>query len=144
MQTESTRPVSSRSVHAPRAGESGDRRALLALQCGAILVVLAAAPYPFFQLDRYTFVKELILLGAALTAVLLCLASARKLTVFMVDGLVAAFLALSLVSAVFAANGWLAARALGVSLAGAALFWGARTVARRSHGLSPGRINPCI
>ena len=134
MQTESTRPVSSRSVHAPRAGESGDRRALLALQCGAILVVLAAAPYPFFQLDRYTFVKELILLGAALTAVLLCLASARKLTVFMVDGLVAAFLALSLVSAVFAANGWLAARALGVSLAGAALFWAARTVARAGHG----------
>ena len=54
MQTESTRPVSSRSVHAPRAGESGDRRALLALQCGAILVVLAAAPYPFFQLDRWS------------------------------------------------------------------------------------------
>ena len=31
-------------------------------------------------------------------------------------------------------NGWLAARALGVSLAGAGLFWAARTVARAGHG----------
>jgi O-antigen ligase len=107
--------------------------ALPALQIGAGLVVLAALPYPFFQLDRYTFVKESVLLAAALAAVLLCIASARKLTVFMVDALVAGFLALSLVSALFADNGWLAARALGVSLAGAGLFWTARTVARAGH-----------
>jgi O-antigen ligase len=108
--------------------------ALRALQTGAALVVLAALPYPFFQLDRYTFAKESALLAAALAAVLLCIASARTLTVFMVDALVAGFLALSLVSALFAANGWLAARALGVSLAGAGLFWTARTVARAGHG----------
>jgi O-antigen ligase len=99
-----------------------------------MLVVLAALPYPFFQLDRYTFVKELVLLAVALAAVLLCIGSARTLTVFMVDALVAGFLALSLASALFAANGWLAARALGVSLAGAGLFWAARTVARAGHG----------
>jgi len=90
------------------------RSALRALQTGAALVVLAALPYPFFQLDRYTIVKELVLLAAALAAVLLCLVPARKLTVFVVDVLVAGFLALSIVSAMFAANGWLAARALGV------------------------------
>jgi O-antigen ligase len=108
--------------------------ALRALQTGAALVVLAALPYPFFQLDRYTFVKESVLLAAALAAVLLCIGSARKLTVFMVDGMLAGFLTLSLVSALFADNGWLAARGLGVSLAGAGLFWAARTVARAGHG----------
>jgi O-antigen ligase len=105
-----------------------------ALQAGAALVVLAALPYPFFQLDRYTFVKESALLAAALAAVLFCIGAARKVTVFMVDALVAGFLALSLVSALFADNGWLAARAFGVSLAGAGLFWAARTVARAGHG----------
>jgi uncharacterized membrane protein YfhO len=85
VQTESTRPLPNR---------SDGRGALLALQGGAVLVVLAALPYPFFQLDRYTFVKELVLLAVALSAALFCLASARKLTVFMVDALVAGFLAL--------------------------------------------------
>ncbi|CAN5855039.1 hypothetical protein BH24GEM1_BH24GEM1_00210 [soil metagenome] len=134
MQTESPRPVPNRSVQAPRAAQWDGRWALLALQAGAILVVLAATPYHFFQLDRYTFVKELVLLAVALAAVLLCLGSARTLTVFMVDALVAGFLGLSLISAMLAANGWLAARALGVSLAGAGLFWAARTVARKGHG----------
>ena len=134
MQTESTRRAPNRSARAPRAEESGGGWAVRALQTGAALVVLAALPYPFFQLDRYTFVKESVLLAAALTAVLLCIGSARKLTVFMVDALVAGFLALSLVSALFADNGWLAARALGVSLAGAGVFWVARTVARAGHG----------
>ena len=95
MQTESTRPAPNRSARAPRAEEFDGRWALRALQTGAMLVVLAALPYPFFQLDRYTFVKESVLLAAALTAVLLCIGSARKLTVFMVDALVAGFLALS-------------------------------------------------
>jgi O-antigen ligase len=113
---------------------SQGRRALLALQTGAVLVVLAALPYPHFQLDRYTFVKELVLLAAALAAVLLCLAGARGLTVFMADVLVGGFLALSFLSALFATNGWLAARAFGVSLGGAALFWTARAVARAGHG----------
>ena len=134
MQTESTRPVPDRSLRSLRAEEADGTWALRALQTGAMLVVLAALPYPFFQLDRYTFVKELVLLAAALAAVLLCIASARRLSVFMVDALVAGFLAVSLVSALFAANGWLAARALGVSLAGAGLFWAARTVARAGHG----------
>jgi hypothetical protein len=134
VQTESTRPVTNRSVRVARAEESAGRWARVALQTGGALVVLAALPYPFFQLDRYTFVKELVLLAAALAAVLLCIGSARKLTVFMVDALVAGFLALSLVSALVASNGWLAARGLGVSLAGAGVFWAARTVARAGDG----------
>jgi O-antigen ligase len=113
---------------------SPGRRALLALQIGAVLVVLAALPYPLFQLDRYTFVKELVLIAAALAAVLSCLAAARGLTVFMADALVSGFLALSLISALFADNPWLAFRACGVSLAGAALFWSARSVTLAGHG----------
>ncbi|HEX2217878.1 MAG TPA: O-antigen ligase family protein [Gemmatimonadales bacterium] len=106
---------------------------LLVLQAGAVLVVLAALPYQWFQLDRYTFVKEAVLLATALAASLLCLASARRLTVLVVDVPVAGYLALSLLSTLLAANGWLAARALGVSLAGVGLFWSARAVARAGH-----------
>jgi len=123
VQTESIRPVPNRSIPA-----------LLALQAGAVLVVLAALPYPHFQLDRYTFVKELVMLATALAAALLGLGSARRITVFMVDTLIAGFLALSLISALLATNGWLAMRGFGLSLAGAGLFWTARTLARAGHG----------
>lgn len=117
----------------PRAESPRPIPALLVLQAGAVLVVLAALPYQRFHLDRYTFVKELVLLVAALGAALLCLARARRMTVLMVDTLLAGYLALSLLSTLAAANWWLAVRALGVSLAGAALFWSARTVARSGH-----------
>ena len=108
--------------------------AAVVLQVAAVVVVLAVLPYPVFVLDRYTFPKELVLSAAALGASLLCLASARRLTVFMVDALLAGFLLVSTVSTLFATNGWLAFRALGVSLAGAALFWCGRTVARAGLG----------
>ena len=107
--------------------------ALLVLQAGAVLVVLAALPYHRFQLDRYTFIKELVLLTAAAAAALLCLARARRLTVFMVDYLLVGYLGLSLVSALLATNGWLAARAAGLSLGSVALFWSARALARAGH-----------
>ena len=133
MQTES-RPVSSRPVHVNRGERSDGTGALIALQAGVALVVLAALPNPLFQLDRFTFVKELVLVAAALAATLLCIGSARKLRVFTVDLAIAGFLALSVLSALLASNGWLATRAVGVSLAGAGLFWSARTVARAGHG----------
>jgi O-antigen ligase len=117
-----------------RAALSDGRWSLFALQAGALLVVLAALPYPLFQLDRYTFAKELVLLMAALTATVCCVANARSLSIAMADVLVGGFLALSLVSALLADNRWLAARAFGVSLAGAALFWTARAVARAGQG----------
>ncbi|HUR94198.1 MAG TPA: O-antigen ligase family protein [Gemmatimonadales bacterium] len=120
-----------RYVPAPAADAATTTRiAAIVIQAGAFATVLAALPYPIFQLDRYTYPKELVLGVAALAAALLCLASARRLSIFMVDALLAAFLAVSAVSALFATNGWLAFRALGVSLAGAALFWSARTIAR--------------
>jgi O-antigen ligase len=106
---------------------------LLVLQAGAVLVVLAALPYHRFSLDRYTLVKELVMLSAALAAVVLGLQATRRVAVFMVDTLIAGYLALSLISALFASNGWLAVRGVGVSLAAAALYWSARTIARAGH-----------
>ncbi len=97
MQTESTSPEG--------------RSALRALQTGAALVVLAALPYPLFQLDRYTFVKELVLLAAALAAALLCIGSARRITVFMVDVLVAGSWRFRCSPRCSPTNGWLATRA---------------------------------
>ena len=126
-----TRTPSPRFAPAPAADATATARAASAvIQAAAFGIVLAALPYPIFQLDRYTFPKEAVLTAAALAASLLCLSSARRLTVFAVDALLAGFLALSLVSTLLATNGWLAFRALGVSAAGAALFWCARTVAR--------------
>jgi O-antigen ligase len=111
--------------------------ALLVLQAAAVLIVLAALPYPVFELDRFTLLKELVLHLAALTAALLCFSSARRLTVFMVDAPLVGFLVLSVFSTLLAENGWLAFRALGVSLSGAVLFWCGRTLARagRSQAL---------
>jgi O-antigen ligase len=124
-----------RSALAPAADAVATSRVATAIiTAGAMGVVLAALPYPLSELDRYTFPKELVLLAAALAASLVCLASARRLTLFMVDALLAGYLVASALSAVAAANGWLAFRAIGVSLAGAALFWCARTVARAGRG----------
>ncbi len=104
--------------------------ALRVLQVAACAVVIAALPIPVFELDRYTIPKELIVQLAALAAGALCLASARRLSIVAVDIPLAAFLFLSAVSAAFATNGWLAFRALGLSLAGATLFWCGRTLGR--------------
>src|SRR4051812_35357609 len=45
-----------------------DRAALLALQFGALAVVLASVPYKAFDLDRYFVPKELVLHLCAATA----------------------------------------------------------------------------
>jgi O-antigen ligase len=111
---------------------------LLILQVGALAIVIAALPFHLFQLDRYTITKELVLHLTAFGAALCCLVSARRITVFMVDSLLAAFLVASALSALAATNGWLAFRAFGVSLAGAALFWSARSLARA------GRARPLL
>jgi O-antigen ligase len=124
-----------RSTPAPAPDPSRTTRsAAVVIQAAAFSVVLAALPYPLFELDRYTFPKELVLEAAALAGALLCLVSARRLTLFTVDALLAGFLAVSGLSALFATNEWLAFRAVGVSLAGAALFWCGRTIARAGRG----------
>ncbi len=107
-----------------------ERMALRVLQVGAIAVVLAAAPYKAFDLDRFFVPKELILHATALIATVLCLLRARRIGLGRVDQLLGLFLVLGVLSALFATNWWLAGRAVAVSLSGAACFWSARAVSR--------------
>ena len=107
-----------------------DRAALVVLQVGAIAVVVATAAYKQFELDRFFVPKELVLHVVATLAALCCLARARTLRLSRVDQLLALFLALGLVSALFSTNWWAAGRAVALSLSGATCFWCARVVAR--------------
>lgn len=113
---------------------------LVALAIGAPAVVLVAAPYKIFDLDRYFVPKELALHLTALVAVVAALLSADpagswrpKLRLTRTDTLLLAFLGLTLVSASVAPNRWLAARALAVSASGISLFWVGQYLARNGR-----------
>ena len=108
-----------------------DRIIRTLIQLGVILAVVVALPYKLFELDRYFVPKELVLHATALIVAVLLLARRRSLSFDLADGLLALFLLWSTASALFATNYWLAQRALGVSVSGAIVFWGARSVAER-------------
>lgn len=108
----------------------GTRLALRVLQLGAIAVVLAAAPYKQFDLDRFFVPKELALHVTALLATLLVGLRLRRIALARVDQFLAIFLALGALAALFSTNWWAAQRAVMISLSGAACFWTARAVAR--------------
>jgi len=96
-----------------------------------ILAVVAALPYKVFELDRYFVPKELVLHMAALIIALMLMARRRSLVFDFVDGLIALFLLWSVASAIFATNHWAAQRSVAISISGAVVFWGARSVAER-------------
>ncbi len=96
---------------------------------GAVTVVLAAAPYRLFDLDRFFAPKELALHATALALALLGLRRAKTLEFSRIDLLLALYLALSFVSALFAADHWLSTRALAITLSGAGMFWASRAAA---------------
>jgi O-antigen ligase len=102
-----------------------NRRAQIALrivQIGALAVVLVATTLHAFELDRFFVPKELVLhLTALLAGMLVARATASR-----VDRLLALFLLLSALSAIFAPNPWLAMRALAISASSVVLFWTAR------------------
>jgi O-antigen ligase len=100
-----------------------ERLALHLVQLGVLVVVLIALPYKTFDLDRFFVPKELVLHVTAVGAALLCLGGSRKLSVSAADVCLAGFLLVSLVSAAFAQNWWLALRAVSMSISGALLFW---------------------
>jgi O-antigen ligase len=108
-----------------------DRAIRVLLQAGVILVVLATFPYKVFELDRYFVAKELVLNIAAVLVAVLLLTRRRSLSFDLADALLGFFLLWSAASALFATNYWLAQRSLGVSVSGAVIFWGARSVAER-------------
>jgi len=108
-----------------------DRIIRLVIQAGVILVVIIALPYKLFELDRYFIPKELVLHVAALIIAIVLVARRRSLTFDLVDGLLALFLLWSAASAIFATNHWVAQRSLAISVSGAIVYWGARSVAER-------------
>ncbi|MEP6574204.1 MAG: O-antigen ligase family protein [Gemmatimonadota bacterium] len=115
---------------AAAAAPGAERLALLLVQLGAFAVVLVALPYKVFDLERHAVPKELVLHVVALLAGLVLLARARRLTFSRIDLCLVGFLGLGIVSGLFADNWWLAVRSVGLSLAGAAMFWISRSIAR--------------
>ncbi len=105
--------------------------AALVLTAGGLGVVLAGTPSPVFDLERYTVPKALALHLTALAALALLLPRWRTLRLGMVDLLLAAALAWSAVSALFAVNRWLALHALGLSASALAVYALARSIAGR-------------
>ena len=105
------------------------RLALRVVQIGAMAVVAVVATLHVFELDRFFIPKELVLHLTALIAGLLVVRT--RLT--RIDLLLTSYLLLSVVSALFAANPWLAMRAVAISVSGVVIFWVARAL--REAGL---------
>ncbi len=92
-----------------------ERIALRVIQIGVILAVLAVSPRHVFDLDRFLVPKELVLHGTALLAALFAWPAIRRAGVWKSDKLLAIYLGLGLLSALFATNRWLGWRAFAVS-----------------------------
>ncbi len=110
-----------------------DRIIRFAIQVGVIAAVVIALPYKLFELDRYFVPKELVLNAAALVVATILIVKRRSLQFDLVDGLIALFLLWSCASAIFATNHWVAQRSLAISISGAVIFWGARSIAPSSY-----------
>jgi O-antigen ligase len=110
----------------PAAARGTDRLAASFLCVGLLAVVLAAVPYKPFELDRYFVPKELVLHIVALILVVTVMFRSRTFELDLSDRLLGLFLFLSVVSALFATNHWVAQRALALSVSSVIVFWSAR------------------
>ena len=109
------------------------------LQLGAIAVVFAASPTRAFDLDRFLVPKELALHVTALLAGLVAIRSVRRSKGSWIDLALGVYLMLSVLSAFFATNPWLAARAVALSASALVLYWTARAL--RVAGLERAVVN---
>lgn len=121
------------------AATGAERLALRIIQAGAVAVVLVVTTLNVFELDRFFVPKELVLHVTACLAALFALRAISRITVTKADVLLAAYLLLSVLSAIFATNRWLALRSLTITASGLALFWTARAL--RDRGLGRPLIN---
>lgn len=128
-------PTSADSVSAPVA-----RLAIVVVALGALAVGLAVAPYKAFELDRFFVPKELALHVAALVLGVLALGRRSRVAYSGVDVLLALVLGLALLSAAFAPNHWLAARALAVTWSSLVVFWSVTAIAAGR----PGRVRAVV
>jgi O-antigen ligase len=110
-----------------------DRVTLGVLIMGALAVVLLSLPYKAFDLDRFFVPKELALHATAAISGLIVLARHPRPVLTRIDTLLVAFLALGIVSALFAENWWLATRALAITASGLTVFWVARALSASGY-----------
>ena len=122
------------SVPPPPAAPKASR---LLLQIGAVAVVFAASPTRAFDLDRFLAPKELVLHLTALLAGLFAIPAVRRAKGSWIDLALGGYLVLGVLSASFATNPWLAARAVALSGSALVLYWTARglRVAERESAL---------
>lgn len=121
-------------VNAERVPRAGGRLSASIVAAGAIVVVLIATTLNTFELDRFFVPKELALHITAVLATLFALRAMRHLACTRVDSLLALYVGVSALSALFATNHWVALRALAISASSLLLFWCGR--AARSAGRS--------
>ncbi|CAN5613855.1 hypothetical protein BH23GEM6_BH23GEM6_23320 [soil metagenome] len=112
---------------------TAERWGLRLTQLGAVALILAVTVEKAFELDRFFVPKELALHLTALAAGLLLAGTFRRAQFTRVDLSLVAYLAVGVLSALVATNGWLAGRALAISFSGVALFWVGRSL--REAGL---------
>jgi O-antigen ligase len=101
---------------APYVPTAVERAALRVVQFGALAVVLIATTHRAFDLDRFFVPKELVLhVTAAISGLLLI----RRIRI---NWTLLSFLGISILSALFATNGWVAGRAVAITASGIVLF----------------------
>lgn len=110
------------------------RFALRVVQVGAVAAVVAVTTYFTFELDRFFIPKELVLHLTAALAALAAMRTLREATTTRIDHLLAAWLGLCALSALFATNRWLGLRALAISASSVLLFWVARRLREAGYG----------
>ena len=98
------------------------------LQLGALAVVIAVATLNAFELDRFFVPKELVLHATALLAGVCVVRAIGRMTWSRADRFLAAYVALSVLSALFATNRWAAERAVAISASSLLIFWTARAL----------------
>jgi hypothetical protein len=111
------------------------RVSLRLLQIGAVLIVIAVTAQDSFDLDRFLVPKELVLHLTALLAGLTGFRLLRRLPFSGLDAMLVAFLAISVVSTIFATNLWAGLRALALTGSALLLFWLARAHAERRDAI---------
>lgn len=110
-----------------------DRITLGTVIVGAIAVVLLSLPYKAFDLDRFFVPKELVLHATAFIAGLTLLVRRPRPTLTRIDTFLLAFIAISMVSTLFAQNWWLGTRALAITVSGITVFWVSRALSAAGH-----------
>jgi hypothetical protein len=133
---DSTLPLDAERTAAREAPAAADRLVVALLGLGALACVLIVLPYRSFDLDRFLVPKELALHITVLLTATIVLARAKRLEFDAASLLLIAYVVATILSAVFAQNGWLAVRATQLTISGALAFAVGRHLQRA--GLSGG------